>query len=453
MRQSFKKILVELNRRRKPVATSKLAEEVGLHPDGIYRSLKVLEQKGLVSKTIDGIRTQVAITKAGKTLVKTDPEFLRDEENKEGKASGGGGSLSDAQKLWKGCGLKHITLSADYHSYVYENGVAVYAGESRRFDSVQKATAYVAARRGKTNLFFTPAATSLLKVKSEETVVNVKQFQYSQVLWLDMDMRQSSGEALPQKERVKRINERLQEIVNDKLPVFAVVDSGGGYHIYFRVQNKIKNEERLERALRGLAKIYGADIKGAATKATAFLRVPGTTNIKESASGKSLRAQCKLYDYKPENRCRLEDIEALLNINAREERRQQYKYDKNWDWMEDLKKTKAERRKHKYEWLDEIDFTETETREEEAVPTRKRANLSRIIKDGYDEERRIDYSDADYWFMCEAIRQGHTREEIFGWMMDKKNGICIYRRGGKNRDERYLERTFGKAEGDVEGEE
>lgn len=452
MKRSYRVILEVLSRRRKPITTSSLSKLADMHPSGIYRALNELEHDKMLTRKKDGRTKYILITKHGRDWLKINPAL--DDGLPVHKSRGV--NFSETQRLWYGCGLKNITISVDYACFDTAKGDSIkYDSEIRSFNSFDKATAHVARRRGKTNVFFTPAATEIVKIKFKDRVRKKKKFIYSQVLWLDYDIRSKEKAFLSREERLAKVSVVLQEIINDGIPVFALVDSGNGFHIYFRVRNKITDEERLERALKGLSKRYGGDIK--TTKATAFLRVPGTTNIKEISSGKNSRKPCELIQLIKGNFCRLADIEKVLGYDVRNERAILWRQQRHGDevFEGDDKDYMSFDDDLSFDDFDEDtsfdEFDDAVNAVKESDPKRK-ANIMRIIKNGYDEEFEEDMSYADFWLMCEAIRQGYFEEEIFEWFTDSENGICIFNRGKKNRDMRYLEMTYQKAEAAVNDE-
>jgi predicted transcriptional regulator len=420
MLKSHRAILELLSKHRKPISATKLAEEASINKAGVNRPVSALESEGFVERKKAGRENLVAITKTGREYLRFNPVLDEPEQ------TGTHGKYADAQRLWKGLGLeKGITVSSD--SFKIKD--LYIRGRTRRIKDMASATKYLDFRRNRTNVWFTPASTTT-KRKMDRTE---KIFEWSHALWLDLDMpRNEKMEPLPEPERNRRLSETLQNIVEDGLAVYAEVDSGAGYHIYFKVQNKIKDSERLEKALKGLAVKYAGmkERRTHATHATANLRVPGSVNIRKFGN-RTVRRECKLIDMKPDNLCRLADIEKVLGYN----------------WIE-------EKRKGKQEQSDIQDKVKTEKEDSTIEPRRGgRANIWRIIKNGYDPAYQEDLSAADYGLMCKGIRRGYRKETIFGWFTDTENGICIYKRmelyGKRNRDVGYLERTYKKAWGDV----
>jgi predicted transcriptional regulator len=410
MHKSYRKILEVLARHRKPVSVMKLAQEIGAHNAGLSRPLKALAEQSFVVREKAGRESHIAITKQGREYLRFNP-VLSDEIAERDPVQD---KYADAQRLWMGLGLNNgIVLSSD----PVKVGSLDLPGGIRRFEDMESATRYVNFRRNRTNVWFTPASTRTKHRKNRTEKV----FEWSHALWLDLDFkRDEKGYPQPETKRRQRLTEALQNIVNDNLAVFAIVDSGAGYHIYFKVQNKIKNTKRLEKALKGLAQKYAGDERTA--HPTANLRVPGSVNIKKFET-RTIRLHCKLIDIKPTNLCRLADVERVLGYN----------------WLEDKGKAVQKQK-----------VVSDKAEPNQDVPQTKPkkggwANIERMIKDGYDEAYRSDLSRADYYIMCEGIRRGHKKETILGWFTEPENAICIFHRNKANRDTTYLDITYEKA--------
>lgn len=107
------------------------------------------------------------------------------------------------------------------------------------------------------------------------------------VVWLDFDAKDfmERGEADSAEAALALIRERIAAF---EIPPSAVVHSGGGLHVYWRLAEPFPldaeaNRVRLERAVNGLARHLGADERGNSAGRT--LRVPGTINHKPERNG------------------------------------------------------------------------------------------------------------------------------------------------------------------------
>ena len=97
----------------------------------------------------------------------------------------------------------------------------------------------------------------------------------SQVLWADLDAKDNIGG----KQSV------LDRLIRYDIPASVIVDSGNGYHAYWKLQEAIPTP-RACLIMRGLAKQLGGDHVYDAAR---ILRVPGTSNWKDRDHPKAVR--------------------------------------------------------------------------------------------------------------------------------------------------------------------
>lgn len=124
-------------------------------------------------------------------------------------------------------------------------------------------------------------------------------------LWADVDAKLFPG---GKAEALKRLREFL-------LPSTAIVDSGHGFHPYWRLKEpeEIAGPEdvaRLEAYLKALAHALGAD--PSASELARILRLPGTQNLKDP----SAPLPVTVVELEPDRQYNLSDFEAFLNIPA-----------------------------------------------------------------------------------------------------------------------------------------
>ncbi len=122
-------------------------------------------------------------------------------------------------------------------------------------------------------------------------------------LWADADAKLFPGGKV---EALKRLREF-------PLPPTVIVDSGHGYHAYWRLKEaeEITSPEdivRIEAHLKGLAYDLGADASSA--ELARILRLPGTQNLKDS----STPLPVALIELEPDRQYTLPDFESFLNI-------------------------------------------------------------------------------------------------------------------------------------------
>lgn len=122
-------------------------------------------------------------------------------------------------------------------------------------------------------------------------------------LWVDLDSKMLSG---GKEEALKRLKEF-------PLPPTAIVDSGNGYHAYWRLKEAeiISSQEdiaRVEGYLKALATALGADLQSA--ELARILRVPGTKNHKDP--GNLLPVQ--IVALNPAIEANLSDFQDFLEI-------------------------------------------------------------------------------------------------------------------------------------------
>ncbi len=124
-------------------------------------------------------------------------------------------------------------------------------------------------------------------------------------LWADVDAKLFPG---GKAEALKRLREF-------PLPPTAIVDSGHGFHLYWRLKEpeEITGPEdvaRLEAYLKALTHALGAD--PSAAELARILRLPGTLNLKDP----SAPLPVTVVELEPDRQYNLSDFEAFLNIPA-----------------------------------------------------------------------------------------------------------------------------------------
>jgi len=121
-------------------------------------------------------------------------------------------------------------------------------------------------------------------------------------LWVDLDGKRFPG---GKEEAFKRLKEFLF------LPTL-IVDSGNGYHAYWRLKEAetIKNLDdiaKIERFLKGLARVLEADTSAA--ELARVLRLPGTHNLKQPSAPKPVN----IISMEEERQYNLSDFELFLS--------------------------------------------------------------------------------------------------------------------------------------------
>ena len=122
-------------------------------------------------------------------------------------------------------------------------------------------------------------------------------------LWVDLDAK-DYGEGKP---------EALKKLGAFPIPPTIIVDSGNGYHAYWRLKesesiNTSSDILRLEAHLKGLACAIGGDSK--ATDLPRILRLPGTLNLKNPKNP----IPVTVVSFTPENQANLSDFDSYLEI-------------------------------------------------------------------------------------------------------------------------------------------
>jgi len=155
-----------------------------------------------------------------------------------------------------------------------------------------------AVRRGNQNVYFGVCPRSR-KDGSKASVDSVG------CLWVDVDGKGFGGGKV----------EALAAIRRFPLPPSFIVDSGGGYHLYWllREAELIEGQRdivRVERYLRGLADTLGAD--RSAAELARILRVPGTFNLKDRENPKPVT----IVESNPDRRYNLQDFDDWADSAA-----------------------------------------------------------------------------------------------------------------------------------------
>lgn len=124
-------------------------------------------------------------------------------------------------------------------------------------------------------------------------------------LWVDLDGKDLAGGKPEALERLRRFN---------PLPTI-IVDSGNGYHAYWRLRTPItidgpESVARIEQHLKSLAQSLGADGKSA--ELARILRVPGTLNLKKLTSPITVA----IVECEPERRWGIEDFDLPAVVTA-----------------------------------------------------------------------------------------------------------------------------------------
>lgn len=133
--------------------------------------------------------------------------------------------------------------------------------------------------------------------------------QLTPLIWTDFDCKERfKGYETMSAAEQEECKWKLYEWIHDRcaalgLPPVAIVDSGNGFHVYWRLE-QAQSHSRTTRYLRGLTKALGADINCA--EVTRVLRIPDTLNHKSGAARPVL-----LLHLDPAARVSIEALEAV----------------------------------------------------------------------------------------------------------------------------------------------
>lgn len=137
----------------------------------------------------------------------------------------------------------------------------------------------------------------LRRVRESGTAADVEP--WTQVLWADVDAKKQSDVLSEGKAMA------LAAINALPIPPQIVVDSGGGYHAYWRLHQP-EDLERAQHVMRWVADEVQGD---RVMDAPRILRVPGTLNRK-----RAVPVPCRLLRMDLDRRVRLSDFEALVPV-------------------------------------------------------------------------------------------------------------------------------------------
>ncbi|MCH9031215.1 MAG: AAA family ATPase [candidate division Zixibacteria bacterium] len=120
-------------------------------------------------------------------------------------------------------------------------------------------------------------------------------------LWADVDAKDFNGGK----------DEALRRIHEFHINPAVIVDSGNGYHVYWRLKEpesigSVEDQQKLESYLKALATALNAD--PSAAELARILRLPGTFNYKDPVKPLPVR----IIQINPEQQCNLDDFDQFL---------------------------------------------------------------------------------------------------------------------------------------------
>jgi len=184
-----------------------------------------------------------------------------------------------------------------------------------------------------------------------------------------------------------------------------LVQSGGGYHNYFLLQEPIRiddqNAHLVKGVLKGVATALSADLN--ATDISRIFRIPGTKNFKREET-----TNCEVISSNKENVYAFEDFESF--------------------YIE----TKSVSSEYNVNFVGDIKALTTKTQE--------------LIKKGAPEKKR---SVADFHVVCELVKRGWSDSQIKSLYDDTKYRIGEKYREKRSSKESYLGLTIKKVKGTV----
>lgn len=178
------------------------------------------------------------------------------------------------------------------------------------------------------------------------------------VLWADVDAKKFGECDLSTNPLPDHKNDALEEILSFPHQPSAIVDSGHGYHCYWRLTEPVEFDDA-EYVMRGIAKWLNGD---ATYDQARILRVPGTTNWKDPENPVPVRL-LKLDHLKRYDLSDFAEITACLEQPIIRSRPQGERRQDAPDMLKDLidseppKGTRSETLYHAIAWMKELGYS------------------------------------------------------------------------------------------------